>query len=307
MQGLGSGIVAAYARSVRDLPKELVLPENFVPPEVPDPPATPKDSATTMLVRDRSGEPGLEVFLLRRVAGMPFAGGMTAFPGGSVDSRDLDATVAWHGPAPEWWAARFEVTPSLARALVCAAVRETFEESGVLLAGPSPDAVVSDTRPYADARRALVDREVSLAGFLADAGLVLRADLLRPWANWVTPVEEKRRFDTRFFLAAVPSGQRADGATSEASDAGWYPPGEALDDWKHGRRGLLPPTWTTLAELEDCASLADAMSRERTITKLIPRVVRDGGVLRVVVPGENGFEDAANQVDAGPHDRVELR
>jgi 8-oxo-dGTP pyrophosphatase MutT (NUDIX family) len=290
---------------VRELPKELVLPENFVPPEVPNPPATPKDSATTMLVRD--ADPGIEVFLLRRVAGMAFAGGMTAFPGGSVDARDADATVAWHGPDPEWWAARFEVSPELARELVCAAVRETFEESGVLLAGPDAGSVVSDTRPYAPARKALVDREVSLAGFLADAGLVLRADLLRPWANWVTPVEERRRFDTRFFLAAVPEGQRADGATSEASDAGWYSPTEALDDWKQGRRGLLPPTWTTLAELEECESLADAMSRERTITKLIPRVVRSGGVLRVVVDGDPGFEEAANHVDAGPDDRVGLR
>jgi len=291
---------------VRELPKELVLPESFVPREVPDPPAIPKDSATTMLVRDATAG-GIEVFLLRRVVGMAFAGGMTAYPGGSVDPRDADATVAWHGPAPDWWASRFEVAPSLARALVCAAVRETFEESGVLLAGPDADSVVSDTRPYAAARQGLVDRDVSLAGFLADAGLVLRADLLRPWANWVTPVEERRRFDTRFFLAAVPSGQRADGATSEASDAGWYSPGDALDDWKQGRRGLLPPTWTTLAELEECESLADAMARERTITKLIPRVVRDGGVLRVVVDGEPGYADAANNVDAGPDDRVGLR
>jgi 8-oxo-dGTP pyrophosphatase MutT (NUDIX family) len=291
---------------VRELPKELVLPDNFVPREVPDPPATPKDSATTMLVRDASTG-GIEVFLLRRVAGMAFAGGMTAYPGGGVDPRDADATVAWHGPAPDWWASRFGVTPSLAGALVCAAVRETFEESGVLLAGPDSDGVVSDTRPYAAARQELIDRDVSLAEFLADAGLVLRADLLRPWANWVTPVEERRRFDTRFFLAAVPSGQRADGATSEASDAGWYRPGDALDDWKQGRRGLLPPTWTTLAELEECESLADAMARQRRITKHIPRVVRDGGVLRVVVDGDPGYEDAANQVDAGPDDRVGLR
>src|SRR5439155_2532179 len=151
-----------------------------------------------MLVRD--GARGIEVFLIRRVAGMAFAGGMTAFPGGGVDPRDADASVAWHGPAAGWWADRFGVDPGMARALVCAAVRETFEESGVLLAGPDADAVVSDTRPYADARRALVDREVSLAGFLAGAGLVLRADLLRPWANWVTPLAERRRFDTRFFL-----------------------------------------------------------------------------------------------------------
>jgi 8-oxo-dGTP pyrophosphatase MutT (NUDIX family) len=266
---------------MRDLPKELVLPEGFVPPEIPDPPVTPRDSATVMLVRD--AEPGIEVFLIRRVAGMAFAGGMTAFPGGGVDPRDADASVAWHGPGPEWWAERFGVAPGLAAALVCAAVRETFEESGVLLAGPDAEGVVSDTRPYAPARRDLVDRKISLAEFLAGAGLVLRADLLRPWSNWVTPEAERRRFDTRFFLAAVPSGQRADGATSEAADAGWYRPTDALEDWKHGRRGLLPPTWTTLAELEECGSVAEAMAVPRVITKQMPRVVRDGAVFRVVV------------------------
>jgi 8-oxo-dGTP pyrophosphatase MutT (NUDIX family) len=295
---------------VRDLPKELVLPEGFVPEEPPDPPVTPKDSATVMLVRDiKMGTAahtagGIEVFLLRRVHGMAFAGGMTVFPGGSVDPRDADTSVAWHGPDPDWWAGRFGVDPALAAALVCAAVRETFEESGVLLAGPDATSVVSDTRPFSDARRALVERETSLAQFLADAGLVLRADLLRPWANWVTPVQERRRFDTRFFLAAVPAGQRADGATTEATEAGWYRPTDALDDWKHGRRGLLPPTWTTLAELEDCGSLAEAMTRQRSITKLMPRVVRDGGVLRIVVNGDPGYDDAVNHLDARPDDQV---
>jgi 8-oxo-dGTP pyrophosphatase MutT (NUDIX family) len=290
---------------VRELPRELILPEGFVPAEIPDPPVEPKNSATVMLVRDTTS--GMEVFLLRRVAGMAFAGGMTAFPGGSVDPRDADVSVAWHGPEPDWWARRFGVDAGLARALVCAAVRETFEESGVLLAGPDADSVVSDTAPFAAARQALVDREVSLAGFLADAGLVLRADLLRPWANWVTPVEERRRFNTRFFLACVPTGQRADGATTEAADAGWHTPTAALEDWKHGRRGLLPPTWTTLAELEECGSVAAAMAAEREIVTLMPRVVRRDGVLRVVVDGDADYPDAAIHLDAGPDDRLEPR
>jgi 8-oxo-dGTP pyrophosphatase MutT (NUDIX family) len=276
---------------VREVPKQLVLPEGFVPPEVPDPPVPAKDAATVMLVRDTDA--GLEVFLMRRVLGMAFAGGMTVFPGGGVDRRDADTSLAWHGPPPAWWAARFACDVGLARALVCAAVRETFEESGVLLAGPSDDTVVSDARPYAEARAALVNRELSLAGFLADAGLVLRADLLRPWADWVTPEAEKRRFDARFFLAALPSGQRADGATTEAADVRWQRPGDALTEWQAGRVALLPPTWTTLAELEDCATVADAMSRERVIQKLMPKVVRDGKVLRVVLPGDPAYDSAA--------------
>jgi 8-oxo-dGTP pyrophosphatase MutT (NUDIX family) len=285
---------------VRELPKELILPEGFVPPEVPDPPATPKDAATVMLVRDIDDiDAGLEVFLQRRVKGMPFAGGMTVFPGGGVDRRDADTSLAWHGPPPAWWASRFACDVGLARSLVCAAVRETFEESGVLLAGPSEVTVVSDVRPYTEARAQLVNRELSLAGFLAESGLVLRADLLRPWSNWVTPVEEQRRFDARFFLARVPAGQRPDGRTSEAADTRWQRPSLVLDEWKAGQVGLLPPTWTTLAELEECASVEDAMARERTIEKLTPRVARDGDVLRIVLPGDPGYDTASSHLSPG--------
>ncbi|GAB3457059.1 NUDIX hydrolase [Actinophytocola sediminis] len=282
---------------MREVPRELVLPEGFVPPEAPDPPVTPKDAATVMLLRDTDA--GLEVFLMRRVLGMAFAGGMTVFPGGGVDRRDADTSLAWHGPSPAWWASRFSCDVGLARALVCAAVRETFEESGVLLAGPSADTVVSDVRPYAEARAQLVNRELSLAGFLAESGLVLRADLLWPWADWVTPQAERRRFDARFFLAALPSGQRADGETTEASSATWQRPADALTEWQAGRVGLLPPTWTTLAELEECPTVADAMSRERVIEKLMPKVVRDGGVLRIVLPGDPAYDTAAPHLDPG--------
>jgi len=287
---------------VRELPKELTLPSGFVPPEVPDPPVVPKDAATVILVRDTAA--GLEVFLQRRVMGMAFAGGMTVFPGGGVDRRDADTSLAWHGPEPAWWANRFSCDVGLARALVCAAVRETFEESGVLLAGPDEHSVVADVRPFAEARAQLVSRDLSLAGFLAEAGLVLRADLLRPWSDWVTPIEETRRFDAKFFLAALPSGQRADGDTSEADDTRWQRPTEALDDWKAGRCGLLPPTWTTLAELEECTSVADAMSRERVIEKLMPKVARDGDVLRIVLPGDPLYDASPAHLDARPDDQL---
>ena len=105
-------------------------------------PATPKPAATVLLVRD--GAPGLEVYLLRRTKGMPFAGGMTAYPGGGVDERDADTEIGWAGPTPAEWAEAFGCDERLARELVCAAVRETFEEAGVLLAGPAEGAVVPD-------------------------------------------------------------------------------------------------------------------------------------------------------------------
>ena len=289
---------------MRELPKELVLPEHMAPAIAPgQPPVVPKDAASVILVRESPG--GHEVFLLRRVRGMAFAGGMTVFPGGGVDQRDADATVAWTGPDPAWWSDVFDCDVGLARALVCAAVRETFEESGVLLAGADPDSVVADTTGFAGARAALVARELSLAEFLAAHDLVLRADLLRPWANWLTPREELRRYDTRFFLAELPAGQHADGVTTEADHSGWQRPADALDDWRAGRSGLLPPTWMTLSDLADFASVATAMAADRRIDKVMPKVIRDGGVLRVILPGDQRYDAAAGHLDARPGDRLE--
>ena len=100
----------------------------------------------------REGHVGPEVYLLRRQTSMAFAGGMCVFPGGGVDPRDHDASVAWAGPSPAEWAERLACDESLARALVCAAVRETFEESGVLLAGPVGRLGRRPTRPATTGR-----------------------------------------------------------------------------------------------------------------------------------------------------------
>lgn len=288
---------------MRELPKDLVLPDAMARAVSTDRPvAVPRNAATVILARD--SDAGVEVFLLRRVVGMAFAGGMTVFPGGGVDQRDADASIAWTGPAADWWATRFGCDEALARALVCAAVRETFEESGVLLAGRDPATVVADTSTYAEARQALVDRELSLAEFLNRNGLVLRADLLRPWSNWVTPAEEPRRYDTRFFLAELPAGQRADGVTTEADHAGWRRPADAVEDWKAGRRGLLPPTWVTLSDLAEHASVAALMAAERTIDKVTPKVVRDDGKLRVILPGDPRYAAAAGHLDPRPGEQL---
>lgn len=248
--------------------------------EVENPPI-PKDSATVMLLRE--GGHGVEVFLQRRVSAMAFAGGMTVFPGGGVDSRDTEDSVRWAGPQPEEWATRFGCDTSLARALVCAAVRETFEESGVLLAGTGSGEIVSDTSQYADARAALVSRELSLAGFLAEAGLTLRADLLRAWANWVTPPVEPRRHDTRFFVAALPHGQSADGATTEAESSGWQRPETTLADAAEGKCMLMPPTWIALTEISEFAGTAEILGCERLVEKVMPSFVREGDRVRVVL------------------------
>ncbi|GAB2707647.1 hypothetical protein GCM10027089_33280 [Nocardia thraciensis] len=231
-------------------------------------PAAPKDASTVMLVRD--GENGPEVFMQRRAQAMAFAAGMTVFPGGGVDASDAQAEIAWAGPDPAWWGERFGTDPARAQALVCAAVRETFEECGVLLAGPTADSVVSDTATYREARGQLERRELSLGSFLARENLVLRADLLRPWANWVTPVVEERRYDTHFFVAILPDGQRADGATSEAHEVAWRTPAESLDRWRAGMDVLLPPTWSQLDALGEFASTAEILAATRVIEPIQP-------------------------------------
>ncbi len=177
-----------------------------------------------MLVRETAGSPEIEVFLMRRHSEMDFVAGVMVFPGGGVDDRDRNADIAWFGPDPAWWAERLGVEADLAEALVCAAARETFEESGVLFAGPAddPDGIVGDASVYREARAALANHSLSFADFLRDEKLVLRADLLRPWANWVTPKEERtRRYDTYFFVGALPQGQRADGDNTETDRAFW--------------------------------------------------------------------------------------
>lgn len=235
-------------------------------------PARP--AATVMLVRD-TGQ-GISVFLMRRHAAMQFAAGMTVFPGGGVDDRDrtggLVGAKAWYGPEPAWWATRFGIDESLAEALVCAAARETFEESGVLFAGPAddPDGIVADASVYRAARAALEDRSLSFADFLRDANLVLRADLLRPWSNWVTPKEERtRRYDTYFFVGALPQGQRADNENTESDQADWSTPSAAIADFAEGRALLLPPTWSQLDSL-DGRTVPEVLALERTISKVQP-------------------------------------
>jgi 8-oxo-dGTP pyrophosphatase MutT (NUDIX family) len=235
-------------------------------------PTVPRDASTVVLLRD----PGPEVYLLRRVRGMAFAGGMHVFPGGSVDPDDADAEIGWVGPSPAEWGEWFGADERTARALVCAAVRETFEECGVLLAG-DPDLLVDVSTDEWEAERvALESREQSLSQLLARRGLVLRADLLRPLAHWITPEVEPKRFDTRFFLAEMPAGQVCRAVGGEADERLWVRPAEALEQGLH----MLPPTHDTLTRLVEHPDVRSALDAERTITTVAPQLVvhEDGTV-----------------------------
>ncbi|MDZ5087522.1 MULTISPECIES: NUDIX hydrolase [Mycobacteriaceae] len=242
-----------------------------------DEPLPARPAATVMLIRD--GKSPLEVFLMRRHSAMEFVAGVMVFPGGGVDDRDRTADVAWHGPDRQWWAERFGVDPDLASALVCAAARETFEECGVLFAGAAddPDLLVDDASVYREQRAALENKSLSFAEFLRSENLMLRADLLRPWANWVTPKEERtRRYDTYFFVGALPEGQRADGDNTETDKADWVTPQAALDDFAEGRSFLLPPTWTQLDAL-DGRTVPEVLAVERQIVAIEPTLAAQEG------------------------------
>jgi 8-oxo-dGTP pyrophosphatase MutT (NUDIX family) len=241
--------------------------------------AAPRDAATVIVLRAAGA--GLEALLLRRQRSMAFAGGMHVFPGGSVHATDSEP-VPWVGPSAAVWAQRWGCDADQARALVVAGVRETFEETGILLAGAGPDSVlgVCAGPEWDEARRALEAGEITMAAFLADRGLVLRADLLGAWAHWVTPEFEPRRFDTHFFIAVLPEQELTHTHGSEADASFWIDVADAVAGAEQGTIAMMAPTRHNLeliaAEGPDGVAQVVA-GADRRITTIQPRVVEVDG------------------------------
>ncbi|MFE5137839.1 NUDIX hydrolase [Streptomyces fagopyri] len=254
-------------------------------------PVTPRRAATVMLLKDTGTTP--VVHMLRRRTTMAFAGGAYAYPGGGVDPRDDDHRIRWAGPTRAWWADRLGVDETSAQAVVCAAVRETYEEAGVLLAGPTPDTVVGDTTgdAWEADRAALVARDLSFAEFLDRRGLVLRSDLLGVWTRWITPEFETRRYDTWFFVAALPEGQRTRNASTEADRTVWIRPAEAAAGYDKGDLLMMPPTVATLRQLIPYDSAADVLAAApaRDLTPVLARARLENGEVVLAWPGHDEF------------------
>jgi 8-oxo-dGTP pyrophosphatase MutT (NUDIX family) len=210
-----------------------------------------------------------------------------------VDPRDDDHQIRWAGPTRAWWAERLGVDETSAQAVVCAAVRETYEEAGVLLAGPSPDTAVGDTtgEDWEADRAALVARDLSFAEFLDRRGLVLRSDLLGAWARWITPEFESRRYDTWFFVAVLPEGQRTRNASTEADRTVWIRPADAAAGYDKGELLMMPPTIATLRGIVEYGRAADALAAApaRDMTPVLAEARLEEGEVVLSWPGHDEF------------------
>jgi 8-oxo-dGTP pyrophosphatase MutT (NUDIX family) len=248
-------------------------------------PAIP--SSTVLLLRDDRGV--LEVFMVQRHHQIDFASSALVFPGGKVDPADRDAALrARCGGATALDDASF--------ALRVSAVRETFEECGVLLArerGAADLLPESAVRPLETRHRAdLVAGRTTLGAIAAEHDLELALDALVPFAHWITPSFMPKRFDTHFFLVPAPRDQVAAHDGEESVDSVWIAPAQAVDDARARRRPIIFPTLRNLIKLARATSVADAIERARRepIVTVLPTVGRGAGGPVIRIPAEAGYD-----------------
>jgi 8-oxo-dGTP pyrophosphatase MutT (NUDIX family) len=238
-----------------------------------DPKPTPRLASTVLLVRDRPS--GLEVFMVERHHQIDFATGALVFPGGKVDPADLDAKLRER--CPESLAA-----DENARALRVAAIRETFEECGVLLARPRNSPQLVQSAQAGETFAELVERD----------DLLLACDCLLPYAHWITPAIVPKRFDTHFFLAAAPEHQLAVHDGHESVDSVWIQPQAALADAVAGRRTIIYPTVMNLVRLAESRTVAEAFesARKQPIVTVQPALSRrEDGKTQLSIPSNAGY------------------
>ena len=246
----------------------------------PEPPAEARPAATAVLLRD--GAVGPEVLLLRRHRSSGFVPGAYVFPGGRVDAADA-------GPATLALLDGREPDAEPDASYIAAAVREVFEETGVLLARDAAGRPAADASApeFARWRAALLEDRATLADVLAALGLRIAAGDIVYCAHWITPVAEPRRYDTRFFLARLPEGAEASVDEREMTDAVWLRPAEALERFRAGRLPMVFPTVHTLESLAPFSSVTEALDAFRgcAVTPTLPRLVRRPDGVAIVVDG----------------------
>ena len=248
-----------------------------------DPTTVPvRPAATVMLVRDVSGvaavggEPTIEVFMLRRTLGAVFGSGMYVFPGGRVETSDgVDVEQAHR----------------------LAAIRECFEEAGVLLARDASGTPVTNGHPVLAARAGVYDGSVDILELCDEHGLHPDLDHMVWVSHWITPVGEQRRFDTRFYLVPAPRGQSSSHDDNETIASLWVEPADALRRQAAGELTMMPPTVTNLRFLAEHASVDAVMGAARLMPPpecVLPklRTDADGKLVGILLPGDPGYADA---------------
>jgi 8-oxo-dGTP pyrophosphatase MutT (NUDIX family) len=229
-------------------------------------PVVPRPAATVVLLRDHP-EGGVELYLLRRPGRSSFAPHAFVFPGGAVDAADGDEEILGLAPGfdPETARARMQLDSGEAGRRACAAhhvaaVREVFEEAGVLLGrrGDGAELGPADVERLSRARRDLL-AGTAFAAVLLRHGLQLAPEVLVYAAHFITPEMAPKRFDTRFFLARTPMVQTAAVHPGEATEGGWYAPGELSERLRGNLTALMPPTRIICNELAAHASVDAAL------------------------------------------------
>ncbi|HMO27939.1 NUDIX hydrolase [Enterovirga sp.] len=239
-------------------------------------PAPAFPSATVLLLRDL---PRFEVLMVRRHRQIEFASGALVFPGGKLEESDRDAGWARH-------VAGGEGLSDIERALRICAVREAFEESGILLVGRGPEAAEAVEARAAAGREEVAAGRVGFREFVAELGLKLDLSAMTPFAHWITPSPMRKRFDTRFYLSAAPPDQVAACDGCETVDAEWVPPAEALRLGEAGERTIVFPTRLNLRLLAASTSITEALASaaSRPVQPITPEVTRIDGHDMVSIP-----------------------
>lgn len=236
-------------------------------------PVAPKDAATLLVLRD--GQEGLEIFCVRRHADSPFMGGAVVFPGGKLDPGDR--SLAASGIHPR--AARFAEDEAHARGLAACACRESFEEAGIL---PLVE-TIGEAEVEALRRRQAAGE--SFAALLA--GRTLATSALVPFARWITPEAEARRYDARFFVTALPAGQHGLHDAHETTSSVWATPARMLMAFAAGDVLLAPPTLRALEILAAARDVAAAIAlcAEQSLAPICPRFVPSDPPM-LILPGD---------------------
>ncbi|TDJ39675.1 MAG: NUDIX hydrolase [Gammaproteobacteria bacterium] len=256
---------------------------------------TPVPAATIVLLRPTAS--GFEMFMIVRHHQIDFASGALVFPGGKIDAGDSDPALAHlcHG---------VDADPAT-QAIQIGAIREAFEECGVLLARPAGHTdLVTGTRlsELDHYRDEIHGGELTLAAFLTRESLRLACDQLVPFAHWVTPDMMAKRFDTHFFLAMAPADHVAVHDGHESVDSVWISPQQAADDAKAGTRTIIFPTLRNIARLAFSATADAAMARARsaTIVTVTPWMdKRDDGTY-LCIPADAGYDISEEKMPERP-------